>query len=244
MAQTMSATDIDAEAQRQQHHGPARDRGGAGMHQQHAAGEQHDAVERDVALRQHVSQQVRLVGRRGRGRDHAVPEEAAEAEQQDHRVQAEPGPLHADGGGPDDRQRGGEHQRIERDEEHVADGREGVDAEQPVRGVQQVAGAVAGERGGEEPPGAARGRVGRAAGGRGGEHCRDDRRRGVGIEVDDLERAGSLRIDEGQQDRHHGVGEQGDDGGAGPAGDEPLALPALVGVRPWRHLSRRAAPAR
>ena len=67
-----------------------------------------EAVERDVALGQDVLEHVRVAIGRGGRRDHEEPEECAEAEHQDRRVECEAGPLHAQGGRADRGQDGGE----------------------------------------------------------------------------------------------------------------------------------------
>ena len=228
------------EAERQQHQRPARDGGCAGVHQQYAARQQHGAVERDVALRKHVLEQVRVVLGGGGGRDHAEPEECAEAEQQDRRVEAEAGPLHANRGSADDRQYRGENERVEAEEEYVTDRRERIDAEQPVGRVEQVAHGIDAQRGREQPPGAPRRRVGGAACcGRRQDGDADARDR-VGIQVERVQRRPSPAVDEDQHDRDRDVGEQRDRNGAGPARTEPLTLAhVIVRLAPWRHILPR-----
>ncbi len=142
------------ETDREQDQRAPRDRAGSGVHQQHAEGEQHQAVERDVALRQDELEHVRVALGRGRRADHEEPEECAESQHQDRRVECEASPLHTHSGRPDRGEDGGEQKRIETEEEDVADRRERVDAEEPVRRVQQVAGRVDPQRGREESPGA------------------------------------------------------------------------------------------
>ena len=168
-------------------------------------------LRRDVALRQRVLEHVRVVLGGGRGRDHAEPEECAEAEQQDRRVEPESRPLHANRCSADDGQHRREDERVEGEEEHVADRREWVDAEQPVGRVQQVAHRIDADRGREQPPGASRGRVGGAACGGPREDGHADARDRVGIQVERVQRRPSRAVDEDQQDRDRDVGEQRDD---------------------------------
>ena len=233
------------EAERQQHQRPARDWGCARVHQQYAARQQHCAVQRDVALRQHVLEHVRVVLGGGGWRDHAEPEECAEAEQQDRGVEPESRPLHANRGGADDGQHRREDERVEGEEEHVADRRERVHAEQPVGRVQQVAHRIDTDRGREQPPGAPRRRVGGAARRGPGEDGHADARDRVGIQVERVQRRPSPAVDEDQQDRDRDVGEQRDRHGAGPARTEPLTLAhVIVRLTPWRHILLRPSPIR
>ncbi len=214
------------------------------MHQEHPAGQQHDAVERDIALRQQVPEHVWIVRGGGRGCDHAEPEESAEAQQQNGRVETEPGPLDANGGCANDRQHRGEDERVESEEESIADRRERIDAEQPVGGVQHVAYAIAAERGREQPPGAPCGRIGRVSRGDSGQDGRDDRRGRIRVQGEDLVGSGSLTVDEGQQDRRDDVDEQRHGDASGPAGNERLApLLAVDLFRSVRHVLRRIQPA-
>ena len=112
------------------------------MHQQHAAGEHHQAVEPDVGLGQRVLEQVGFALGLGGGRDHEEPEEGAESQHQDRGVEPEAQPLHAHRRRADHRQDRREDQRIEREEEQVAERRKRIDAVQPVRRVQPIAHGV------------------------------------------------------------------------------------------------------
>ena len=150
------------EAERQEHQRAPPDRGGAGVHQENAARKQHEAIEGDVGLRQAVLEQVGIALGFGGGGDHQEPEKRAEAQHQDRGVEPEPQPLHADRRRPKYRQDGREDERVERDEEQVADRRERIDAVEPEGGVQSVAHAVRDHRRREQRPGASRGWVGRA----------------------------------------------------------------------------------
>ncbi len=183
-----------------------------------------EAVERDVALRQDELEHVRVAFGRGRRADHEEPEEGAEAEHQDRGVEREAPPLHAHGGRADRGEDGGEEQRIEAEEEDVADGRERVDAEQPVRRVQQVAGRVDPQRGREESPGAPHRRFPRLPGRDGREQGRADAGREVRVELEDLERVPAAAVREGQEQRDRYIDEQADGERPGPTGDERLAF--------------------
>ncbi len=151
------------ETDRQEHERAPRDRAGACVHQQDAEREQHQAVQRDIALRQDVLDDVGVAFRGGRRPDHEEPEEGAETEHEDRRVECEAHPLHAHGRGADRGENAGEQERVEPHEADVADRRKRIDAEHPVDRVQQVADAVDADRRGEEGPGALDGRIRRLA---------------------------------------------------------------------------------
>ena len=214
----------------------ARDGAGARVHEQDAQGEQHEAVERDVTLAQDVLDDVRVAVGGGGGRDHEEPEEGAEAQHQDRRVEREAAPLHTHGCRANCDEDRGEQEGIEAEEEDVANRRKRVDAEDPVRGVEQVADRVYRHRGGEECPGPLDHGLGRFPGSCGGENRRAEARREVGVQLEDLESrtAGSFRKGQEQRDRY--IDEEADRERARPAGDERLAYwPGFAGVPDRRH---------
>ena len=94
MAQTMSARNI---VEKPSVSSPSvRRRSGppAAVHQQHAEGHHHEAVQRDVGLGQRVLDDVG-VAPGGGGTDDEEPEECAEPEYQDRAVEGEAPPGHA-----------------------------------------------------------------------------------------------------------------------------------------------------
>ena len=83
-----------AEAAGQHHERRLAQRAARAVHEQHADRHEHQAVERDVDLRQHEAREFLLARRRGRA-DDEEPEERAEAEDQDRRIEQQPAPGHA-----------------------------------------------------------------------------------------------------------------------------------------------------
>ena len=175
--------------------------------------------------------------------DHEEPEEGAEAQHQDRRVEREAAPLHAHGRGADRDEDRREEERVEAEEEDVADRREGVDAEQPVGRVQQVAGRVDPHRGREEGPGSLDGRFGRPPGRDRRQHGRADAGGEVREQLEDLESRAPAAVRKGQQQGDRYIDEEADDERPGPAGDEWLACGLhFQVVRDRRHVVDANSP--
>jgi hypothetical protein len=95
-------------------------------------------------------------------------------------------PLHADFRGAQHVQDRGKQQRIEADEEYVAERRERIDAEQPVRRVLQVTERIDDDRRRQVPPRPPDGQRRGATRGHASEHRRSDARGCIAEQVEDL----------------------------------------------------------
>jgi hypothetical protein len=171
------------------------------------------------------------------GANYEEPEERAEAQHQDRGVERQASPLHADVRGAKYVQDCREQQRVEPDKEYVAERGEGVEAEEPVSRVLQVAEGVDAHRCREVPPGAPDGRRRRMACGHCGQYHRGDARRRIAVQTEDLEDRSVRAAHEDHDDRKQDVDEKPDREGTRPSGPERLpSRNPIAGVRAWAHM--------
>ncbi len=200
-------------------------RAGRGVHQQHADRHEHQAVEGDVDLRQHEAGQLLLA--RGRGRaDHEEPEEGAEAQDQDQRIEQQAAPGHAQRARPQRDEHAGDQDRKEGEVEKVGERRKRSQVRDPKVRVDHVAEVVRDDRGGQELPGPARRGLPRRARRDDREQRRRDGGRLVGDEPVEFERRTRRQAGDGHPDRRDHVDDHADGDGTRPAVGEPDARDA------------------